>query len=91
MTVVLPVIHLNGTSTERLLDHLDDVYMKAMALSRALASAAPNQRDYYPIAGLWEEALRQHEERLGHVRSVIESIEQEVNGICEISSGRSQS
>lgn len=60
-----PMVHLNGTSQQALLDAYRDA---ARAVSRAidaLAATAPNGRDYYPLGdGALREALEEHRARL---------------------------
>lgn len=63
-TIVLPVIHLNGTSRAQLVDQLRDAYMALREAKEKLMHAAPNARDYYPVPGRWELALKQHRQRL---------------------------
>ena len=47
-TVVLPLIHLNGTSKEALLNGTCAIGHALRAVLEALREHAPNQRDYYP-------------------------------------------
>ncbi len=59
-----PMVHLNGTSQQSLLDAYEDA---ATAVSRAidaLAATAPNGRDYYPLGdNALREALAEHRAR----------------------------
>ena len=49
MTVIIPRIHLNGTSKGELLDQLKAADRALGAAEEALGRAAPNARDYYVI------------------------------------------
>ena len=44
-----PIIHLNGTSKEDLLQQYLDAGHAIEAALRAMAKASPNGRDYYPL------------------------------------------
>lgn len=46
--VVVPTVHLNGTSAKDLYEQLDGAVIVLQEGQRALAEAAPNGRDYYP-------------------------------------------
>lgn len=60
-----PMVHLNGTNQQTLLDAYKDA---ATAVSRAidaLAATTPNGRDYYPLGDFaLHEALEEHRARL---------------------------
>lgn len=73
---VKPVVHLNGTSKERLLEQVRDA-MSAIDLAKtALCIAAPNGRDYYPIGpAAFNEALQDHDDRQRKLREVCEDLE----------------
>lgn len=46
--MMVPTIHLNGTSKERLLDALEEAYAAIHTAIEKLGETAPNGRDYYP-------------------------------------------
>jgi hypothetical protein len=46
--MILPTIHMNGTSAAALLEGYCDAISAVHAALEALARAAPNGRDYYP-------------------------------------------
>jgi len=46
--MIVPTIHLNGTSKDELLRQLEDVARQLGETLDALQNAAPNGRDYYP-------------------------------------------
>lgn len=79
--VVSPIVHLNGTSAERLIEQLSDVYDAAEQLYAALKQAAPNGRDYYPEPGRLERAIAQHRQRMAAVQAIQASVEAEIAAI----------
>jgi hypothetical protein len=79
--VVSPVIHLNGTSKDRLLESLSDAYHALSIAYEKLRECAPNGRDYYPQPGLMEKAVEQHRQRQQHIQDVLTSIELECAAI----------
>lgn len=46
--MIIPTIHLNGTSKERLIEALGDAYAAINDAQAKLRECAPNGRDYYP-------------------------------------------
>jgi hypothetical protein len=82
---IIPIIHLNGTSREALLDGYLGVY-KALKISiDKIYDAAPNGRDYYIYGeGAFEKARKQHEDRVNKLKLVMEELEYIINSIdCE--------
>ena len=78
--VTVPTVHLNGTGREGLVEPLRAALSALRAASRAVESAAPNARDYYPQgAGAYEAAAREHASRLAK----IESVTRELSAIWE--------
>ncbi len=71
MTIVIPTIHMNGTSRESL---LDDLIAASEALQIALDKVGrtmPNGRDYYPQGdAAHREALRQHVRRIQDLTAI---------------------
>jgi hypothetical protein len=64
MTLMIPTIHLNGTSRGELLDQLKEAIGAIDAACVALGKATPNGRDYYPQSdGAIVQAQAQHTER----------------------------
>lgn len=49
MKVQCPLVHLNGTSKEDLLDQVRNASIIARELKSALSTMYPNMRDYYPL------------------------------------------
>ena len=71
MKLAIPTIHLNGTSPAELVDQLCEAVTAISNAEKALAKACPNGRDYYlQGADAIQEALRQHANRLHHLRAV---------------------
>ena len=63
--VIVPMIHLNGTSAADLLEGYEAAWMATGKVRDLLAKAGPNARDYYPYGGnAWEQARGEHESRL---------------------------
>ncbi len=68
-----PMIHLNGTSRESLLEgYIDSVNAVHHAIE-VLQKNAPNARDYYLMPGdpKFEPAMAEHEARLQKLESVL--------------------
>lgn len=85
--MMFPMIHLNGSSPERLLDDLAAAHDSLTQAVDALRRAAPNARDYYPLGALHDlqshfgvaahtVAVEEHDARLTKLREVIEQIDQ---------------
>ena len=74
--MILPTIHLNGTSREELLDQLSRADRAADALREALMGMAPNGRDYYPQGDdAIHVAYQEHGERLAKLNLIMIDIE----------------
>lgn len=70
--MMLPTVHLNGTSREALLEQTRTAYGAVQDALEAVAQAAANARDYY-VQGpdAYNTARREHDERLDRLRSVM--------------------
>ena len=78
--MMLPTVHLNGTSKGELLQQLCDANSALSAALRALAEAAPNGRDYYPQgADAIGKAITEHTARL----QAIKNVQKEILAIAE--------
>jgi len=73
--LIVPLIHMNGTSKERLTEQLSDAYDALDLAYKALKEASPNGRDYYHTPGLLEKAIAQHNKRLFAIDEVMKSIQ----------------
>ena len=63
-TLVVPCIHMNGTSEKSLLDAIEEAYMSLGVALDKLRECVPNARDYYVYAGnKFDEAREQHRSR----------------------------
>lgn len=76
--IVIPVIHPNGDRKETLVLQLRDAYVALRGAQLALQQTRPNPRNYYPVAGRWEQAHAQYEARYAAIEGVIRSLVAEV-------------
>jgi hypothetical protein len=83
MAVILPVVHMNGTSRDVLLEQRLAAGSKIRQALQALGEMAPNARDYYPVPGRWEQAVAQHARRAAMLREVLGEIEAEALAIAD--------
>lgn len=74
--MMLPTIHLNGTSAEELYKQVDTAYDAIQLAYKRLREAAPNGRDYYP-QGPREiyQAENEHFDRLKRLESIQDELE----------------
>lgn len=77
-----PIVHMNGTSADRLMESLSDVCDAAQKTYEALKQAAPNGRDYYQEPGRMEKAEAQHRWRMMLLDALQKSVEQEMDAIA---------
>ena len=82
--LILPIVHLNGTSRESLLEDREKLYTALREADRALAQAGPNGRDFYPEPGLMEKAVAQHRRRQATLAGLIAEIEAEAIAIDQL-------
>ena len=82
LSVVTPIIHLNGTSREALSDALCEAYAAVNEALEKLRECAPNGRDYYPEPGRMDKALAQHRTRQEHLQAVLDSLGPEAEAIA---------
>jgi len=78
--MILPTIHLNGTSVRSLLDDNSRAYTALMEAIQYLAQTAPNGRDYYPQGDIDGKpalyvAQDQHSERMAMLLQVKRELE----------------
>lgn len=83
--MTLPVIHLNGTSKNALLDAYGEAVDALNTAYAVIKETAPNGRDYYPLG---PDALRlateEHMDRLRRVDAVRVEIEELMTKIDEL-------
>jgi hypothetical protein len=76
IVLILPTIHINGTSKEQLYEDLCNALYAVSAAREAVQAAAPNGRDYYTQSGnALQQALAQHAERLRALQTVYDELE----------------
>lgn len=67
----LPTIHINGTSTETLIEGYEVAGQAIQRAIECLQDAAPNARDYYPAGDeAYALAIREHAARVEKLRAV---------------------
>ena len=73
MTVsVKPLVHLNGTGRNGLMEQLHKAHDAGRAFQHALAEMRPHGRDYYPIGqDAYSKARADHDEREAAVERVM--------------------
>jgi hypothetical protein len=83
--VVMPTIHLNGTSGDALLKAVQDAGVALNVALTALQETAPNARDYYVQADpkAFTHASNDHEKRLGRLEAVQCELEALAEGIYD--------
>lgn len=82
--MMLPTIHLNGTSPEELRDQLSRAERAADALREALMGMAPHGRDYYPQGDdAVYVAVIEHGERLAKLNLIMLDIEALIEHVIE--------
>lgn len=77
VALVLPIVHMNGTSKEELIAQRCELSQALSDAITALASAAPNGRDYYTVPGLLQKATEQHRNRLSILTAMLGEIQEE--------------
>jgi hypothetical protein len=74
MDYVRPIVNLNGTSRESLIQQAFDVSGAAEALIQALGRAAPHGRDYQTVGNKAYERDRELWEKfVGHARDIFDA------------------
>lgn len=72
--LAVPLVHLNGTSSETLLRQ-NEVAVGALEQAlQSLCRAAPNARDFYPRPEGFEPARREHDARVAKLREVLDEL-----------------
>lgn len=82
---MVPMIHLNGSDADDLLDGVVEGMSKLNATIATLRRNGPHMRDYYayPMEGAFENAQDQHADRLKRVESVLRELEKMAEAICD--------
>lgn len=82
--IVAPIVHLNGSGRQNLIDALANAYSAIEKAAEALRQTAPNGRDYYPAGPEALEAARQqHTRRIRALRDLQDELVEECNLIEE--------
>lgn len=80
---MIPTIHINGTSRERLLEALVNANDALIRAQMAVAETAPNARDYYPQGpDAIRHADREHLARMQKLIDVRQELEDIAEAIC---------
>ena len=81
---MVPTVHLNGTSRKQLEVQLEEVGLAIQSAIRALGTAAPNGRDYYPQGPLAiNRAVVDHLSRLEKLQDVYDDIMMIYEGVVD--------
>lgn len=82
--IEIPLVHLNGTSGNELLEQNNKVIDAVRSLLEALKNAAPNGRDYY-IKNIesFRCAQSEHRDRVERINSVLVELEKIKDGIYD--------
>ena len=81
--MILPIIHMNGTSRQELIDQRTAVLDTIRATLTALGKMSPNGRDYYPVPGLWDLADQVHGTRIYRLKEIHDEILAEAIAISD--------
>lgn len=83
--MILPTIHLNGTSAEMLLEGYLDANRAVLDAADVLRKIEFNARDYYPQGmEAWDKAVEEMRERHLKLKSVADELAMIANHIVEI-------
>jgi hypothetical protein len=87
---IVPLVHLNGTSKDALMEGYLHALDALRAAYDAVCATAPNGRDYYPKGdGATLLAVKEHARRLVDIAAIIREIEQIAEAVDEQEGGRS--
>jgi hypothetical protein len=82
--LMVPFVHMNGTSKARLIEQIENAYDAIGKALDAMKQTAPNGRDYYPLGQSAREiALDQHMARMAKLSSVQSELEAIAGAIGE--------
>jgi hypothetical protein len=80
----LPIIHLNGSGKDRLVEDGLRAHQALSEAVRALSLMYPNGRDYYPISNTaLAFAETEHSARIAKVRAVMDEVEAWVQQVAD--------
>ena len=72
--IITPILHMNGTSREELLDQLWNAERAVQRAIDAVVQASPNGRDYYQEPGRLQKAQSQNLARMAQLEAVADSL-----------------
>lgn len=81
--MILPIIHMNGTSRDELVDQRRFAANAIAEAFSALGKMSPNGRDYYPVPGLLEMAEQIHSTRMFRLKEMLDEIVAEAIAISD--------
>lgn len=77
--VVAPIIHLNGSGEQALIDALAAAYSAIDSAAEAIKQTTPNGRDYYPAGpAALEAARKQYTRRIRALRDLQDELNEEI-------------
>jgi hypothetical protein len=79
--LIIPTVHLNGTSREELVRVRCDVFHALRDVEKALCQMSPNGRDYYVVPGSLRKAQAQHQRRMETIKSLMDELTAEAEAI----------
>lgn len=80
--MMIPTVHLNGTSKDALLDQLTEAKRALYIALGKMVDAAPNGRDYYTQGNqAFSQATLEYAERTDAIRTLIEEYETLIEGV----------
>lgn len=83
VALVFPVVHLNGTPRQRLLDGYCEAKKALQDALDKIIENGPNARDYYLRPGTYEKAREQHAARCASIRNQIKDLEKIAEHIAD--------
>lgn len=87
--LITPMVHLNGTGQDDLVDAYSDAAFAVDAAIDMLAKTGPNGRDYYPLGPeSLERANREHRSRIKRLHDVKSELEALCNAVVDRSGER---
>ena len=87
--IIVPCIHMNGTSKKDLSDRLEEAHDAIGVAYDILRQTAPNGRDYYVYDGsgsqvlAYNQARSEYQDRMKRLHSVREELEAIIGGILD--------
>jgi hypothetical protein len=86
--LAMPLVNLNGSSPQDLLDQLTEACLAVSAAREAVANAAPHGRDYQLNQGDYQLAREQHEARLVALKAINDELEAIAENVADQQAAR---